>query len=27
MAERRETEFLNPIDKAVDSDGERVTGP
>jgi hypothetical protein len=27
MAGRRETEFLKPIDKAIDSGGERVTGP
>jgi hypothetical protein len=27
MAESRETKLLKPIDKAIDSDGERVTGP
>jgi len=27
MAGRRETKVLKPIDKAIDSDGERVTGP
>jgi len=27
IAERREIEFLMPIDKAISQDGEQVTGP
>ena len=27
MAERREIKDLKPIDKAINKDGERVTGP